>query len=169
MNWFDFAAVLLVILAIADGATSGFGWAILETCMLFGTAVAAKALRPYSEEYVLKVVSLSPTEVPWITHLVVFALCGCSLFGLLLLLHPTTKKWRFPRDRWFGAAIGVLNGVLAAIFLGAIVMGSSPQTYDAALRDSHAMQSVASVWRSGAGAPFMPEHVASRTTQLWGE
>jgi hypothetical protein len=169
MNWFDVAALALILLTIFDGWSSGFGWAILETCMLFGTAVAAKALRPLAEPYVLKVANLPADELPWVTHLVVFAFAGCSFYGLLLLLHPVTKKWRFPKDKWAGAAVGIVNGLLASILIGAIVMASTPQTYDAELRDSVTMQAAAAVWKSGAGAPFLPDHVPVRAVQLWGE
>lgn len=169
MNWFDVAALVLIALTVFDGWSGGFGWAILQTCMLVLTSVAAKGLRPHAEQYVLKVANLPADELPWVTHLVVFAFAGCSAYGLLLLLHPATKKWRFPRDKWIGAAVGLLNGALATILIGSIVMASTPQSYDAELRDSHAIRAADAVWKSGAGAPFMPEHVPVRAIQLWGE
>lgn len=168
MSWFDVAALVVVALAVLDGATSGLAWAALETLVLVGSAAAARALRPVAEPYLDKIAALPPTDLPWVTHLLVFALCACSLFGVLLLVHPAAKKWRFAKDRWWGGALGVLNGCLAAVLVTASVMAATAPAWEAEARGSAVVRFVGSL-SDGPLAPLFPEHAPARARQLSGE
>jgi uncharacterized membrane protein required for colicin V production len=168
MSWFDVAALVVVVLAVLDGATSGFAWAVMELVVLLGSAAAARALRPHAEPYLQKIAALPPSDLPWVTHLLVFALCACSLFGVLLLVHPAAKKWRFRNDRWFGGALGLLNGCLAAVLVSSMVIAATDPAWEAEARSSRVVRVVGSL-AAGPASVLLPEHAAGRSRQLAGE
>lgn len=165
MSWFDAAALVVIALAILDGATSGLAWAALETAVLVGSALLARALRPHAEPYVAKVIG--PAD-PWVTHLLAFAGCACCLFGVLLLVHPYAKKWRFRRDRWFGGSVGLLNGALASAMVFAMAMAASGPAWESEARSSVLVPVVRSI-SGGPLAALLPDHAGPRARQLSGE
>lgn len=164
MSWIDVAALVVVAIAVYDGAKSGLAWALLETLVLAGGACAAAAIRPHAEPYVLKIAALGPRELPWITHAVMFALCACSLFGLLLLVHPATKKWRFKQDRWFGGAVGFVNGVAAALVVTTLVGGLASGAVADEFRTSRTARAAHGVAESVPSA--FPDGAAARLAEL---
>ena len=143
MSWFDAAAVVVVALAILDGVMSGLAWAVVELALLVGAALAARALGGPAQPYVLKFADLSPEEAPWAAHAAVFALSACMLLGLAVLVHPLWKRWRFRRDRWLGALLGVGTGVVASLVLFAIALWATPRPYEESLRASRLVQALA--------------------------
>jgi uncharacterized membrane protein required for colicin V production len=122
MSWFDLAALVVVALAVVDGARSGLLWAALETCVLVASALVARALSPGMEPYVRKVVELAPQDLRGTAHVVVFAVAALVLFGVLILVKPAIKRRRFRHDGVAGGALGAVNGTIAALLLFAIVI-----------------------------------------------
>jgi uncharacterized membrane protein required for colicin V production len=167
MSWFDLGAVVLVALAAFDGARSGLVWALLETTLLVGAALAARGLHGPIEPYVQKVADFSADDLSCASHAVVFAVAACLLVGILILLHPASKRWRFARDAWFGGVVGALNGALGALLLFSVVIWCSPR--QSAVEESIAESRLVPVLRasqeSGLGA-VLPEHVPDRLAQI---
>src|SRR6185503_10897405 len=165
MSWFDAGALVVVVLAVLDGATSGFAWALAESVVLVGSAFAARALREGAEPYVEKITALPATDLPWVTHLLVFAACASVLFGLLLLVHPAVKRWRFRRDGWLGGFLGLANGAFAAVLLFSMVMAATAPSGEREARASVLVRPVASLAAGPAGA-LLPQHATSRAQEL---
>ena len=168
MSWFDIGALVVVLLAVLDGATSGFAWAGLEAVVLLGSALASRLLRDHAAPYVSKVAALPAADLPWVTHLILFALSACSLFGILMLVHPAAKKWRFRNDRWFGGAMGLVNGGLAAIFIFAMTMAATDKAWEDQARTSRLLHVVDGLSRTPA-AGLLPDHVQERAARLQGK
>lgn len=167
MTWFDAGALALVALAIADGATSGPVWAACETFVLGGSGALARSLCGPAEPYVGKIADAGPSDLPWITHAVLFGAIAALGFGVLILVHPMTKDVRFRRDAWVGAAVGLWNGLFAAALIGAVVLTGTPRSYDADLSGSVLLRVVRSADAAGLGGT-LPEHTAARATELLG-
>lgn len=165
MSWFDIAAVVVILLAVFDGAKSGLAWALLEFAVFVGSAIAARAVRPHAEAYVFKIANLPPQDLPWVTHLAVFALCACTLFGVLTLVHPAARKWRFKNDRWFGGAVGLLNGCVASVVVCGMLLAPTEPAWEAELKPSVLLRAVAAVADSPA-AGLLPESAAARSAAL---
>lgn len=164
MSWFDLGALVLTLLAAVDGATSGLAWAAMETAVLLGSAAAARALAPGAEPYVFKATDLPAHDLPWVTHVVVFAVCAGSMFGLLLLAHPAAKKWRFRRDAWAGGALGVVNGALASLLIFAVTIGTTHGAWEEEAHRSRMLPVVASLTATPVAAvlpPYAPARAAA--------
>lgn len=166
MSWFDFGALVIIVLAVVDGVTSGLAWALLETVLVVASALAARGLRVYVEPYVLKVADLGPEDAAGASHLVVFALLACAFVGVMFLLHPASRKWRFRRDRWFGGAVGAVNGLLVSLVLFALAVWSHPRpAYEEALAESRLVSVLDGASDRGLSGLF-PEWVPERMGQL---
>ena len=166
MSWFDLGAVVVIALAVLDGAKSGVVWAALETALLVGAGLAAQGLRSHVEPYVSKVADLAPEDLHSAAFVVVFALSACMFFGVLILLHPASKRWRFKHDSWYGAVLGLANGALAALLLFSMAIWSTPRpTYEDAVAGSRLVPVLD--WAYGHGGERMfPEHVPERLSPL---
>jgi hypothetical protein len=166
MSWFDFGAVVVIALAVFDGSRNGLAWAALESLLLVTAALAARALHAEIEPYVLKVADLSPEDLRAASHLTVFAAFVVLFAGVLVLLHPASRRWRCKHDGWFGAALGLANGLCAALVLFSIVMWSRPRpSIEEALAGSRLVPVLRSVQGCGLGGIF-PEQVPERLEQL---
>jgi uncharacterized membrane protein required for colicin V production len=165
MTWFEIGALVVIALAVLDGLVSGFVWAVLELCVLVGAALAARALRTTAEPYMLKVAALSPEHLPWATHVVLFVLTALLLFGVLLLVHPATKRWRFRGDRVFGAVLGMFTGVLACLVLVSVALWATPAAHQDTLRESPLTRSLGAAFELGL-APLFPEPAPERLERL---
>src|SRR5262245_17495975 len=121
MSWFDLAALVVIALAVVDGARSGLYWAALETCVLVASAAISRALAPGVEPYVRKVVELNREDLRGAAHVVVLAASACVLFGVAILVKPAIKRRRFQHDGVAGGILGAVNGTLAALLLFAVV------------------------------------------------
>jgi uncharacterized membrane protein required for colicin V production len=122
MSWFDLAALVVVALAVVDGARNGLLWAALETCVLVASALVARGLSSGVEPYVRKIVELTPQDLRGTAHVLVFVVSACVLFGVLILVKPAIRSRRFRHDGVAGGALGAVNGTLAAFLVFAIVI-----------------------------------------------
>jgi hypothetical protein len=166
MSWFDFGAVVIVALAVFDGARSGLAWAALECALLVTAAIAARGLHGEVEPYVLKVADLGPDDLRAASHLIVFAAFAALFAGVLILVHPASRRWRFRHDAWFGGVLGFANGLCAALVLFSIAMWSRPRpAIEEALASSRLVPVLRSVHGSGLSGIF-PEQVPERLEQL---
>lgn len=162
MSWFDLAALVVVGLAITDGARSGLAWAALESLAVTGTALLARAIHTPAEPYLAKIADLAERDMHCASHAVALVLLGSVVTGVMILLHPASRRWRFERDGWFGAALGAVNGLLAALVIFSTVLWWRPRP-DA--EESLASSRLLSVLRlasdEGLG-PLFPDHVPER-------
>lgn len=166
MSWFDLGALFVVALAVLDGACNGLAWAALELALLLAAAFAARGLGSHVEPYLLKIADLAPDEVQSASHLTVFLAFAGVFAGILFLLHPASKRWRFRHDRWFGGVVGFATGTLGALLLFSIAMWSSPRTsVEESLAESRLLAVLKSARGNGLSGLF-PQHVAGRVPQL---
>ncbi|MCE9637884.1 MAG: CvpA family protein [Planctomycetes bacterium] len=165
MSWFDIGALVVVLLAVWDGAKSGLAWALMELSVFVGSALIAGAVRPHAEAYVFKIANLPPQDLPWVTHLAVFALCACTLFGILTLIHPAARKWRFKNDRWFGGAVGLMNGVVASVVVCGMLLAPTEKGWVDELKPSMLLRAVAATADSPAEV-LLPASALSRSSAL---
>lgn len=117
MSWFDLGALVIIALAVADGARSGLAWAALESLAVTGTALLARAVHTPAEPYLAKIADLGTEDMHCASHAVMLALLGAAVIGVMILLHPASRRWRFKRDGWFGGVLGAVNGLVAALIL----------------------------------------------------
>lgn len=169
MTWFDLAALALIALAVFDGARSGLAWAVLELGAIAAAALAARWLAPHSEQIVAKIVDLASEEdLHGASHAVVFTLLALATAGVLVLVHPASRRWRFSHDRWPGAVVGAMNGLLVALLVFAVVAWPRPRpSYEEALNQSRLVPVLRTVSESGLSALF-PAHLPARLQQLRG-
>jgi len=166
MSWFDFGAVVVIALAVFDGARNGLVWALLEAVLLVIAALAARGLHAEIEPYVLKVADLGPDDLRAASHLIVFAAFAALFAGVLILVHPASRRWRFRHDAWFGGGLGFANGLCGALVLFSIAMWSHPRpSIEEALASSRLLPVLRSVHGSGLTALF-PEQVPERLAEL---
>jgi uncharacterized membrane protein required for colicin V production len=166
MSWFDLAALVVIVFAVLDGARSGLAWASLQTAMLLGAALVARGVAGRAEPYLLKLVDLGPEDLRSAAHVVVFALTACMLFGVLILLHPASKRWRFKHDRWFGGVLGAVNGALASLLLFSMAIWSSPRpSVEDAIASSRLVPVLRCAHENGFSWLF-DERLGERLTQL---
>jgi colicin V production protein len=166
MSWFDLAGLLVLALAIFDGARSGLAWALLELALLCGVAVVTRGLAAGVEPYMGKVADLPPADLRSASHVLVFGVTSAILLGVLVLLHPASRRWRFRRDSWLGALVGGVNGLFAALLVFSIVLWAAPQpSYEDLLVESRLRPVLAGALESGLG-PLFPEYTAERLTEL---
>ena len=162
MSWFDLAALVLVTLAVVDGARSGLAWAGLESLAVAGTALLARAVHTPAEPYLAKIADLSERDMHCASHLVALVLLGVTVTGVMILLHPASRRWRFKRDGWFGGALGALNGLLAALVIFSTVLWWRPRPdAEDSLAGSHLLGLLRTASDQGL-APLFPEHVPER-------
>jgi colicin V production protein len=162
MSWFDLGALVVVALAVADGARSGLAWAALESLAVAGTALLARAAHTPAEPYLAKITDLPDGDMHCASHVVVLALLGCAVTGVMILLHPASRRWRFKRDGWFGAALGVLNGLVAALVLFSTMLWWRPRPDAEETLASTRLLAVLRVATDQGLAPLFPEHVPGR-------
>lgn len=169
MTWFDLAAIALVALAVLDGARSGLAWALLELFAIAAAALAARWLAPHGEQIVAKIVDLASEEdLHGASHASVLALLGLATAGVLILLHPASRRWRFSHDRWPGGVLGAVNGLLVALLLFSVVAWSRPRpSCEEALNQSRLVPVLRAVSDAGLSALF-PAHLPARLQQLRG-
>ena len=165
MTWIDLGALVLVALAVVDGARSGLAWAIVELAFLGLAAWLTGMLRPLAEPYVLKVASLTELDLPWVSHAALFALLACVLMGLAFLLHPMCRRARFRRDGWPGGVVGALSGLLAALVLTSLAAWHSPRPYEEQLRGAFVVDILGRAHAAGL-APLLPEGTVARLGEL---
>ncbi len=166
MSWFDLGAVLVVALAVFDGARNGLAWAALEAALLVTAALGARGLGPHAEPYLLKIADLPADELRSTAHLTVFLAFAAAFGGILFLIHPASKRWRFRHDRWFGGTLGLATGTLGSLLLFSIVMWSRPRL---AVEDALAESRLLAVLRTAKDngmAGLLPVHVTERVVQL---
>lgn len=157
MTWFEVGALIVITLAVLDGAVSGLVWALLELALLAGAAWLTGALRPGVEPYMEKVVDIAPPDLSWVTHVFVFTVVAVLLIGLLFLVHPTSKRWRFRHDRWLGGIVALANGALASLLLLSAAVWCSPRSYDDALRASTTVDVLREATHGRLSALFPPD------------
>jgi len=166
MSWFDLAALVVVALAVFDGAKNGLLWAALETALLVATAAATRTLPSRVEPYVRKVADFSPDDLSGASHVVVFATTAAVLSGVLILLKPATRRRRFKRDGYVGGALGAVNGVAAALLVFAIVIWPArPSGAEESLAESRLLPTLQAAHDHGFAWLF-PEYVPSRLAEL---
>jgi len=166
MTWLDLAALVLVAAAAFDGARGGLVWAALETFGIVLAAIASKSFAPHLEPYVAKVADLAPDHVAGAAYLVVFAATSAVVAGAVFLLKPATRRRRFRRDGWFGAALGVVNGVAVSLLFFAVAAGSARRaSIEDALSTSRLAPTLAAV-HDGGFAWLFPEHLPRRLDEL---
>lgn len=167
MSWIDFLALVFVVPCVLHGAGGGLTWAVLESLVILGAALAARAAGPHADPYVDKIAHLEPAERQWVAYLAVFLLSICMMFGVALLLKPQAEKARFRRDGWFGGVWGFVNGLTLSAVAAAVAMTSTARSYDETLSESLFVRLAAWAADSGLGS-ILPEHVAPRAAALLG-
>lgn len=156
----------MIALAVFDGARSGLAWAAVEAVLVVAAALAARGLHAEVEPYVAKFADLSPEDLSAASHLIVFVAFAALFAGVLILLHPASKRWRFKHDAWFGGVLGFVNGLLASLVIFSIVMWSHPRASgEDALASSRLVPVVRSVHGAGLSALF-PAHAGRRLQEL---
>ena len=165
MTWFDLGALAIVVLAAVDGARSGLAWSTVELLLVLGAAGLSRALRPAVDPYVAKVLEISQIDLPWTTHVLLFAVLAVACAGLAYLLHPLVHKWRFDHDGWPGGLLGAVTGTVLALVLFSLAAWSTPRAYEAQLRPSHTAWALTQAWDAGATALF-PEQLGHRLEDL---
>jgi hypothetical protein len=166
MSWFDLGALLLVLAAVFDGARSGLLWAVLELGLLIASGLTARGLRPHVEPYVSKFAELSAEDLHAASFVVVFVAVACVLAGLLVLVHPASKRWRFRHDAWYGGVLGAVNGALAAVLLFSMAIWSTPRpTIEDQAAGSALVPVLGAAYEHGLER-VLPEHVPERVSQL---
>ncbi len=166
MSWFDLAALVVVALAVVDGARSGLLWAALETCVLVASATIARSTSSAMEPYIRKIVDLEPDDLRGAAHVAAFAASASVLFGVLILVKPATKRRRFRHDGVAGGALGIVNGTLAALLVFAIVIWPARRP---GVEDSIAGSRLVPTMRVAHGHGFawlLPDYVESRLGEL---
>lgn len=157
MTWIEVGAFVVICLAVADGAYSGFVWALIELTLLATAALLTSALAPQLDGYMVKVVDVGPPDLSWVTFTTLFTCVGLALLGALFLLHPTTKRWRFRHDRWLGGVIGVVTGALAVSLVVALATWITPRPYDDVLEESVVVDGLTSLSDGPPAALFPPD------------
>lgn len=166
MSWFDLGAILVVALAVFDGAFNGFAWAALEAALLVAAALAARGLGSHVEPYLLKIADLAPDELRSASYLTVFLAFAGLFAGILILIHPASKRWRFRHDRWLGGVLAFGTGTLGALVLFSIAMWSRPRpAVEDALAESRLLGVLKAAKENGMGG-LLPQHVGDRVSQL---
>jgi len=166
MSWFDLAALVVVALAVFDGARNGLLWAALETVLVVGTAAATRTLSPHVEPYIRKVADFAPGDLVGAAHVAVFTTSAAGLTGVLILLKPATRRRCFERDGYVGGALGAVNGVTAALLVFAIVMWPErPHGGEESLASSRLLPTLQAAHDHGFAWLF-PEYVPSRLSEL---
>jgi hypothetical protein len=165
MTWFDLGALAIVALAVVDGATSGFLWSLLESAFLVTTAMTARGLAVHAQPYVLKVADLGPDDLRSASHVAVFLPVASTFLGVLILLHPASRRWRFRRDAWLGGAWGAVNGIFGSTLLFSMAMWSTPRAWEEQLAASRLSPVLACAVDAGL-APLYPEPTVERLRQL---
>lgn len=166
MTWYDLGALALVALAVLDGARSGLAWAATELAFLVAAAATARAVHAHAEPYLLKVVDVAPEDRAGATHAIAFGTLAAVAAGVLILLHPASKRWRFKHDAWYGGALGAANGSLLALVVFSILLWSSPRP---SVEESLAESALAHTLRATEGpalAPLLPDRLPRRLEQL---
>jgi hypothetical protein len=166
MTWYDLGALVVVALAVLDGARSGLAWASAELAAILGVALAARALHAQIEPYLLKVADVAPDDRAGATHAIVFSALGALVIGVMILLHPASRRWRFRHDGWYGGALGALNGLLAALLVFSILLWSAPRP---AVEETLAESRLSSALRVAEEArlgPLFPDRLPRRLVQL---
>jgi hypothetical protein len=166
MSWYDLAALVVVALAIADGARSGLAWAALESLAVAGTALLARAVHTPAEPYLAKVADLADRDMHCASHATVLAILACAVIGVMILLHPASRRWRFKRDGWFGGALGALNGLVAALVLFSTLLWWRPRPEAEESLAGSRLLAVLEVATDQGLAPLFPEHVPERLHEL---
>ena len=162
MSWFDLGALVVIALAVTDGAKSGLAWAALESVAVVGTALLARAVHGPSEPYLAKLADLPDGDMHCASHIVALTLLGCTVTGVMILLHPASRRWRFERDAWFGAALGVVNGLLASLVIFSTVLWWRPRPDAEETLAGSRLTAVLQVATDRGLAPLFPEHVPGR-------
>ncbi len=168
MSWFDLGAFVIVGLALVDGVWAGFLFALLETALVVAAAAAAHSLAPAVEPYLVKLVDVAPEDLPGAAHLATLATLLVLVAGVLVLLRPASRRWRFAHDRWLGGAVGAVNGLLLALLLFSVAMWSSPRVGgESTLAESRLLSVLSGAMHSGLHGLF-PSHADARVEELRG-
>jgi colicin V production protein len=165
VTWFDVGALVIVGLVVLDGAYSGLLWALLELVLLVGAALLAGSLSAHAEPVISKIADLEQPALAWASYVTVFGLVGAVLLGALFLLHSNSKRWRFKHDSWYGGALAVVTGVLAACLLFSSLIWCSPRSYDDSLRRTPLLSTVRALHDTGLTG-LLPPDVGLRLQQL---
>lgn len=165
MTWFDVGALVVVIAMAVEGHLSGVVWAALELAALMAAAALARATAPLLTPYVAKLAELDPAHLSWTSHALILGVLLATLIALLILLRPLQRKWRFDRDRWPGAVVGVLTGAVLAGVILAVTLWASPRGYEAALEGCQFRRALAAAHDNG-GRILFPEGIEDRLRDL---
>ena len=162
MSWFDLGALVVLALAIVDGARSGLAWAALETLAVAGTALLARAVNTPAEPYLAKIADLPDRDMHCASHLVALVLLGGTVTGVMILLHPASRRWRFKKDEWFGGVLGALNGLVASLVIFSTLLWWSPRPSAEETIGGSRLLAFLRVASDRGLAPLFPDHVPER-------
>lgn len=152
MNWFDVGLALLVVISVVSGVREGFS---RSGCGFVAVVLAFMAAA-----------WISPSSVQGFVIVFVLAICafGVASFAIGRWFRVTGEGWL---DRLLGAAFGLTNALLFAVFVVLAVMAFAPKAPRHYIARSHYAPYVLEAARTVADA--VPDEMRYRVEQSYEE